>query len=78
MGLTVNKDKTKITSINKEKAVFLGTYIKRSHHEKLLNKRGMKMRQSKKLQFLAPLDRIRNKLTQANFIKKGRANPRFL
>ena len=32
--LTVSKEKTKITSINKEKAIFLGTYITRSRHTK--------------------------------------------
>jgi hypothetical protein len=73
--LTVNKDKTKITAINKEKAVFLGTYIKRSHHTKFVNWHGIK--QSKKLIFLAPLDRIRKKLTETDFIKDGKANPRF-
>jgi len=77
IGLTVNKDKTKITAINQEKAVFLGTYIKRSHHTKFVNRHGIKMRQSNKLLFLAPLDRIRKKLTEKNFIQDGKANPRF-
>jgi hypothetical protein len=74
----VNKGKTKITSINQEKAVFLGSYIKRSHHTKFTNKNGIKTRLSKKLLFLAPLDRVRRKLTEANFIKDGKAQPRFL
>lgn len=76
--LTVTKENTKITSINKEKAIFLGTYIIRSHHTKFMSINGIKMRQSRKLLFLAPLDRIRKKLKQANFMKHGKSHPRFL
>ena len=78
IGLTVNQDKSKITSVISDKAKFLGTYITRSHHIKFVSRNGIKMRQSIKLLLLAPMDKIRQKLKIANFMRNGKAHPKFL
>ena len=78
IGLTINQDKTKITSVISDKVKFLGTYITRSHHVKFSSRKSIKARLSRKLLFLAPMDRIKRKLKEANFLRYGKAHPKFL
>lgn len=80
IGLTVNQEKSKITSVIRDKAQFLGTNLKRSHHElgKKSSYNGYRMSQSRKLIFLVPMDRIKQKLKEANFLRYGKSHPNFL
>lgn len=89
LKLDVSPDKTKITCLNKDKALFLGALISRSHHEIIKRTsrrvntsteakaiRTIHMRAGKILRFEAPINRIRDKLTNAGFIRKSRPNPK--
>ena len=81
IGLTVNKDKTKITNLNKDRAFFLGTNIFRSRvTKKGPNKQldSSTQRYNRQLRLTAPLDNIRNKLRQAGFLLGKKPTPRFL
>lgn len=79
LDLTINQDKTKITNIITETAVFLGTNIQRSSHQKFHSKgRSYKQRLILPLNLTVSLDRIRSKLHQTSFLKNGQPNPRYL
>lgn len=80
MGLTLSDKKTKITNLNTSRALFLGTIIKRatefsysrtSHNQYL-------RRNSKKLRLEAPIDRILEKLSDADFIRSGKPSPKLV
>jgi len=83
IGLMLNKEKSKITNINKERVLFLGTFIFRGKYRKYVvidnvgNKR-FKRRDALKLRFEAPLLRIIEKLKSTQFIAKGKSNPKFV
>ena len=89
--LTLSPNKTKITNLNKDKALFLGANILIGQHTKfkrikrvvsLRDKNRMiseiNQRTAKGIRFEAPLYRIRSKLTQAGFISYGRPNPKTI
>ena len=80
INLTINESKTKITNINSEKVLFLGTKIFRATHRDFtrIGKYRMLKRMKLKIRFEAPLDRIKAKLTSAKFIRNGKSNPKFL
>ena len=80
MGLTLNENQTKITNINKSKALFLGTYITRAKHRKfnrVKHKSAIK-RNPLRLRFEAPMRSIKSKLTEAGFLKNAKTNPLFI
>jgi len=80
MGLTLSETKTKITNLNTDKVLFLGTIIKRaneysysrSSHNNILK------RNSKKIRMEAPIDRIVKKLHDADFMKNSKSCPKFV
>lgn len=77
IGLTVSEEKTKITNINKDKALFLGVNIFRSQTDKIvLGRGGFSKRGNKQLRFTAPLNRILKKLTESGFIKYNESTER--
>jgi retron-type reverse transcriptase len=83
IGLTLNKEKTKITNINKDRVLFLGTYIFRSKHRRYVNIKNIsdktfRRRNAFKLRMEAPLKIIINKLKEAHFITKGKSQPKFI
>lgn len=79
MGLTLSKEKTKITNINKDKVLFLGTSISRSHHRRYTMMHvGTSRRLGLGIRLEAPLDRVRQKLTSAGFIRNGKPYPKFI
>ena len=79
IGLTLSKEKTKITNINKDKVLFLGTLISRSHHRRFtMMKIGTSRRLGLGIRLEAPLDRVRQKLSAAGFIKEGNPYPKFI
>jgi hypothetical protein len=80
IGLELSPKKTKITNINSEKATFLGTDIIRAKeytYARPSNNHHLK-RNSRKLRFLAPIDRIEKRLKEAGFMKKGNSHPKFV
>lgn len=86
LQLTVSDEKTKITHINKNKVLFLGTHISRSKvvhvSSRVHNKNGkfetVAQRMRKLILLEAPLIRIRHKLTDAKFMAKGKPCPKFV
>jgi len=79
IGLKLNMDKTHITNMNKNKVLFLGTYIFRSHHRRFTRINiGSKRRLGFGIRIEVPLDRVTKKLTLAGFIKYGIPWPKFL
>ena len=72
-------EKTKLTNLSTESVLFLGTTISRSNHSSKSKGSERRLRPYKLgIRFLAPLDRIKNKLTSASFLKGGKSHPKFL
>lgn len=76
MNLKVNETKTKLTNLNEDRAIFLNVNIFRYHQTKLHTKL-KNQRRLRKLSLTAPIDKIREKLEQAGFMKNGKAYPKF-
>nr|YP_010836057.1 hypothetical protein QLP54_mgp09 [Phyllosticta yuccae]WGC90072.1 hypothetical protein [Phyllosticta yuccae] len=78
--LTFSDSKTKLTNLNSESVLFLGTSISRSNHSSF-SKMGTERRLRRNklgIRLEAPLDRIKKKLTSASFLKGGKSHPKFL
>lgn len=78
--LKLNETKTKITSLNDDAILFLGTKIFRANHtsfSRIGPHRRLK-RNKLGLRLEAPLNRINEKLSQASFMKDGKSSPKFL
>jgi Type II intron maturase len=79
LKLNLNKDKTLITHLQKDKALFLGTLIGKARMRTFSNiSLGVRASQPLKLRFEAPMERITKKLISESFIKNGRPAPRFI
>jgi group II intron reverse transcriptase/maturase len=80
MGLKLNLDKTSITSLAKEKVLFLGIHIFRSHVQKVFrDPKGWKKRLPLGIKMTAPLNIITKKLKEAGFISKTfNPTPKFI
>jgi group II intron reverse transcriptase/maturase len=78
--LNLSETKTKLTSLNSETVLFLGTNISRSNHVSFSRMSTTRRLSRNKLglRFEAPIDRIKKKLTQASFLNKGKSAPKFL
>lgn len=78
--LNLNETKTKVTSLNDDAVLFLGTKIFRSNHTSFSRIGSYRRLKRNKLgiRLEAPLNRINEKLTQASFIKDGKSSPKFL
>lgn len=80
MGLTLSDSKTRITNLNIEDVLFLGTIIRRASkysfskpkHNNILR------RNSKNIRLEAPISRIVKKLHNADFMKNNIASPKFV
>nr|QOU12328.1 ORF781 [Hoilungia sp. H24] len=72
LKLKVNKEKTKIKSLQKGKVVFLGINVFRSKHVKFSRKRG-----PLGPRFSVNLDRIKKKLREINILKGEKPVPRL-
>ena len=80
IDLNLSKTKTKLTSLNTESVLFLGTLISRSNHVRYSRMGSMRrLRRNKRgIRLEAPLDRIKKKITNASFMKQGKSSPKFL
>ena len=83
LRLDLNKEKTKITNINKDRVLFLGTYLFRSNHRRYVHVVGVgdrkfRRRDALKIRLEAPLTRILNKLMETQFIAKGKSSPKYI
>jgi len=79
IGLTLSRTKTRITNINDQGFLFLGTFIFRARRISFARLAGALIkRNSKKLRLEAPLIRIMKKLHEADFMKAGKSNPKFI
>ena len=72
LGLEVSMEKTKITNSFVDKIRFLGTDIRHAKVRSYSVKKGILMRNRKPLLLSAPLNKIKEKLTKAGFIKNNR------
>lgn len=80
IGLALSEHKTKLTNINEDRALFLGTQIFRGKHTKYTRStptRTLK-RNPRRLRFEAPLPRVLAKLKEPGFLKKGKPHPKFV
>lgn len=77
LGLTVSIEKTKITNAYKDKVLFLGTYIRHALVHTYSVRQGILQRNRRGILLLAPLDRIKTKLTKAGFLSNDRAQTRI-
>ena len=80
IGLELSSSKTKVTNINSDRALFLGTEIMRAReytYARTSHNQFLK-RNSKKLRFLAPISRIEKRLDDAGFMRNGKSFPKFV
>jgi hypothetical protein len=80
IDLTLSESKTKLTSLNSDSVLFIGTSISRSSHTSYSRIGSVKRIKRNKLglRLEAPLDRIKKKLAQASFMSDGKSAPKFL
>lgn len=79
LKLELSLDKTVITNAKSEKALFLGTRIGRARHTSFSRgKDGNLKRNGKIIRLEAPLERIKKKLKETNFMESNLPAPRFL
>jgi len=79
LKLELNKNKTLITHVQKDKALFLGVLIGKARIRTFTKQSlGQPIRNALRLRLEAPLDRITKKLTEASFIKNGKSYPKFI
>lgn len=78
--LRINEKKTKISNLNKDKILFLGTLIFRARHQKYhrYGKNKVKRRSVKRIQFHVPMERIKSKLTSGGFWRNNKPYPKFV
>jgi retron-type reverse transcriptase len=81
--LELNEEKTIITNINKDRVMFLGTYLFRSTHRRYVDITGVGVRKFRrrdalKIRLEAPLKRIIQKLSDYKFMVKGRSSPKYI
>lgn len=81
IGLKVNLAKTKITNLHTDQALFLGTNVKFTRHIGYSRTKSNSLSKRKigpRIMLTAPIQRIRQKLSAAGFIKRNRAIPKWL
>jgi len=80
IGLKLSDTKTKITNINTDEALFLGTLVKRAREYSYSrpSHNNMLRRNSKKLRLEAPISRILKKLREADFMNGEKARPKLV
>jgi group II intron reverse transcriptase/maturase len=79
LKLILNEEKTKVTNIRKEKALFLGAEVKYTKHISYSrHDKGYKQRNSPRIILQVPIQNIINKLTQSGFIKNRKPHPKYL
>ena len=80
VGLTLSDSKTKVTNLNIDKVLFLGTEITRArkHSFVRVNKVGILKKNSRQLRLMAPLERIVSRLHMASFMKNNISYPKFV
>jgi group II intron reverse transcriptase/maturase len=80
IGLEISETKTKLTNLQKSKALFLGTELSRSNVRKYsrVSSSSSTKRLPLGLRLTVPLLRIMQKLSQAGFLKNGVPSPKFL
>jgi retron-type reverse transcriptase len=76
--LKLSESKTKTTNVNVSKVLFLGTTITRAKHTKYSRIGTILKRNPRRLRMEAPLIRVKAKLKEAGFIKKGKSYPKFV
>lgn len=80
IGLTLSETKTKITNLNTDAALFLGTTIRRAQEYSYTrpSHNNMLRRNSRKIRMEAPIPRILNKLHNADFMRNNESCPKLV
>jgi len=78
LELVLNKEKTLITNARYEKASFLGVRFGLSKHRTYNKFRGYLSRNKFNIRFEVPLELIKKKLTNTNFLKGIKSQPKLL
>lgn len=78
--LKLSEEKTKITSLYKDKVLFLGVYLTRSNQNTyyIMKRYNRSKRQGLQLRFQAPIQRIVERLHRQGFMKNNVSNPKFI
>jgi len=79
LELDLSENKTLITHVGTQKALFLGVLIGRARITRFTRfSLGQPVRNALRLRFEAPIDVIKKKLSTAGFIEKSQPRPKFL
>lgn len=81
LNLKINMVKTKITNLHTDHALFLGTQVKFTRHTGFSHTQNSSLNQRKigpRIMLTAPIQRIRQKLTAAGFLKGNAASPKWM
>jgi hypothetical protein len=82
-GLGLNEEKTKITNINKDRVMFLGTNLFRSNNRTYMHNIGVEKNKFSKsdrlnIRLEAPLKIIIKKLSESQYMAKGKPSPKYI
>ena len=78
LKLTLAEDKTLITHAATQKAFFLSVYIFKARHRTYRKDRGKTVRNALEIRMEAPIQKVVDKLTKANFVRNKRSWPKFI
>lgn len=80
INLKLSENKTKITSLYKDKVLFLGVHITRSNQNTyyIMKNVNRPKRQALQLRFQAPIQNIVSRLSKQGFMKHHKSTPKFI
>lgn len=78
LKLTLAENKTLIIHAATQKAFFLGVYVFKARHRTYRRNKGKIIRNALEIRMEAPIQKIVNKLTRANFVWNKRSWPKYI
>ena len=78
LKLTLAEDKTLITHAATQKAFFLSVYVFKARHRTYRKNKGKTVRNALEVRLEAPIQKVVDKLTKANFVRNKRSWPKFI
>lgn len=78
LKLTLAEDKTLITHAATQKAFFLSVYVFKARHRTYRKDKGKTVRNTLEIRMEAPIQKVVDKLTKANFVRNKKSWPKFI
>nr|AVR57658.1 hypothetical protein [Halamphora calidilacuna] len=78
LKLTLAEDKTLITHAATQKAFFLSVYVFKARHRTYRKDKGKTVRNALEVRLEAPIQKVVDKLTKANFVRNKKSWPKFI